>query len=68
MPKTKPKGLRKKTINIDTLSINAAKTAAIYGLAPLGARGWDGGDELEDSSIVITNPNKARKKGTEISR
>ena len=45
----------KKTINIDTLSINATKTASRR-------------NELENSSIVITNPNKVRKKETEISR
>lgn len=68
MAKKKARKLRKKTVNVATLSINARKTAAGYGLASLGARGWDGKDPLLDSSDVISNPRMGRKEGTEIHR
>jgi len=68
MARRKPRKRRKERINIDTLSNNARKTAALYGLAPLGAQGWDGSDPMVNSSIVVTNPRAARKKETELFR
>lgn len=66
MPKNLGQKLRKKTLNIATLSINARKTAGIYRMSTLGSRGLDQEGDSIDSATVTHNTRASRKENVNI--